>query len=68
MPVRTGSSFERAVPVPLFTTRVPNLGNPFRTNYAVTRDGQRFLVKTVVESSTAISITVVTNWLELLKK
>jgi hypothetical protein len=68
VPVRTGASFEHTAPVPLFTTRVPSLGNFFRTNYSVTRDGQRFLVKTIAENSTTTSITVVTNWLELLKK
>jgi hypothetical protein len=67
-PVRTGSTFEHATPIPLFTTRVPDLGNPFRTNYTVTRDGQRFLIKTVADNATPTSITVVTNWLELLKK
>jgi len=40
----------------------------FVQNYTVTRNGQRFLIKTVADNSTPTSITVVTNWLELLKK
>ena len=67
-PVQTGSTFERFAPVPLFTTRIPSLGNPYRTNYSVSHDGQRFLIKTVADNTTPTVITVVSNWLELLKK
>ena len=68
VPVRLKESFEQTSPVPLFTTRVPNVGNPFRTSYDVTHDGQRFLIRTMIESAAPASITVMSNWPELLKR
>jgi len=37
-------------------------------NYAVTRDGERFVVKTGDGPGAATAITVVSNWTALLKK
>jgi eukaryotic-like serine/threonine-protein kinase len=68
MPIKTTPSFEHGVPVPLFATRVSNFANPFRTSYAVSRDGQRFLINAVADNAPTPSITVVANWPGLLKR
>jgi serine/threonine protein kinase/Tol biopolymer transport system component len=68
VPVTTSPSFEHGAPTPLFSTRVSEFSNPFRTSYAVARDGQRFLIDTLSENSPMPSITVVVNWPELLKR
>ncbi|HMG32609.1 MAG TPA: hypothetical protein VKM94_01625, partial [Blastocatellia bacterium] len=66
--IADGASFEPAVPKALFDLRVPgNLPGP-RNWYAVSKDGQRFLVTTNLEESTAQPTTVVLNWTADLKK
>jgi hypothetical protein len=62
-----GNAFEYGAPKPLFDVRVPLTGNPYRSNYAVTADGQRFLVNTRIEGAPA-PINVILNWTALLKK
>lgn len=62
-----GNAGEAAAPQALFDVRVPLTGNPFRSNYTVTRDGQRFLVNTWVDT-TPSPIDVVLNWPALLRK
>jgi Tol biopolymer transport system component len=52
---------------PLFETHVPLTGNPYRSNYAVTADGQRFLVNKSV-GNPASAIQVVLNWQQLAAK
>ncbi len=52
---------------PLFETHVPLTGNSYRSNYAVTADGQRFLVNTSV-GNPASAIQVVLNWQQLAAK
>jgi hypothetical protein len=42
--------------------------NPLADQFAVTADGQRFLMLTPVGSGTEFPITVVTNWTAGLKK
>ena len=54
------------VPVPLFRTRVPVTGNPYRMPYAVAADGQRFLVNTAPEDAPPPAIHVVLDWRALL--
>ena len=39
-----------------------------RTNYAVTADGQRFLVNAILDTGNAAGLTVVLNWTATLKK
>jgi Tol biopolymer transport system component len=68
VPVKTTGAFEHGAPVPLFTTRVADFANPYRTSYAVSRDGQRFLISGVAENATPPSITVVVNWPGLVKR
>ena len=62
VPLKTNSGFETGVPRILFQTSAdplfPNLGIP----YAVTSDGQRFLVNVALDESRASPITIITNW------
>jgi Tol biopolymer transport system component len=62
VPLKTNSGFEAGVPRMLFQTSAdplfPNLGIP----YAVTSDGQRFLVNVALDESRASPITIITNW------
>ncbi len=51
-----------AAPRALFQARVPATGNQYRTNYAVTADGQRFIVNTRLENVAPTPLTVVLNW------
>jgi len=62
-----GNPFNAAVPQRLFQTRIPIGSNPYRSNYAVTGDGQRFLVNTAVDHDPT-PIHVVLNWTGLLKR
>lgn len=55
------SSFEFSVPKPLFEAQTTGY-------YAVTGDGQRFLLNTPVEESASAPITVVLNWAAELKR
>ena len=61
--------FEAGTPEPLFESHIPlrSSTNP-RFHYAVTGDGKRFLVQTMVGESADLSITVVQNWLTGVKK
>jgi eukaryotic-like serine/threonine-protein kinase len=63
VPVSTGASFSSGAPVVLFQANpaVPvSYLNIF--GYAVTRDGQRFLINTVMEPEERIPMSVVLNW------
>jgi hypothetical protein len=62
-----GDAFKAGAPKELFEVRVPLTGNPYRTNYAVTADGQRFLVNTRIEDAPS-PVNVIVNWPQLLKK
>jgi hypothetical protein len=59
-----GSNLEVGAIKPLFTTRA---GGP-RSWYAVSPDGQRFLINTIPEQATSAPITVVLNWTAGLKR
>jgi eukaryotic-like serine/threonine-protein kinase len=65
--VKLGATFEAKAPQPLFSTRVLTI-TEFRNHYAVTRDGQRFLVNSLIEETTTNPITVVVNWTAGLKR
>ena len=62
-----GDVLDAGTPRALFDVRVPLTGNPFRSNYAVTADGLRFLINTWVEPAPP-PIDVVVNWPALLRK
>jgi hypothetical protein len=65
--VRSGESFEVGAPVSLFEFRAGSfvLNN---SPYAVTADGQRFLINAVVETESNAPLTVVVNWAAGVKK
>lgn len=55
-----GASFNAGAPVALFEFRATsNLSTPY---YSVTRDGQRFLLSTIVETEPNAPLTAVVNW------
>src|SRR5262249_24567931 len=58
-PVRSGESFETGAAVSLFEFRAGT--RTIAAPYAVTRDGQRFLINAAVEEPNA-PLTVVVNW------
>ena len=65
-PVKCGASFEMGTPVDLLEFRTSgNLTAPY---YAVTQDGQRFLLSTIVDTQPNAPLTVVVNWTAELKK
>ena len=67
VPVKMGATFDAGTPTPLFNIRT-NLVNQ-RHQYAVSTNGQRFLVSALVgDVASQSSMTVVFNWPALLKK
>ena len=65
VPIRLASTtqtIEAGSPIPLFATRVGGaLSIPYRQQYDISPDGQRFLMNTVTEEAAA-PITVILNW------
>ncbi len=59
-PVRSGESLEAGAAVPLFDFRAGTA--QLVTPYAVTGDGQRFLINAVVETEPNAPLTVWVNW------
>jgi len=69
VPVTTdGPAFIAGASHALFDVEVPEWNRPYQTDYAVTADGQRFLVNTVVDQPTRPALTVILNWTADLKK
>jgi eukaryotic-like serine/threonine-protein kinase len=64
--VKLGATFEAGVPKTLFGTRVLTLTS--ERTYAVTADGQRFLINSTLEETSATPISVVVNWTADLKR
>jgi hypothetical protein len=56
------ATFTAGVPHPLFEVVVPEARAPFPTDYAVSADGQRFLVNAVVDQPNRPALTVILNW------
>jgi Tol biopolymer transport system component len=63
-----GGRFEAGIPRELFTTRAATFHVAFSALYAVTADGQRFLINTEGEEAVSHPATVVINWTAGLKK
>jgi serine/threonine protein kinase len=63
-----GNAFAAAVPTPMFQTRVPLTDNVYRTNYAVTKDGRRFLVNVRQVDAMAAPLTMIINWPGLVRR
>jgi hypothetical protein len=59
---RTGGQLAIGEPATLFATRLFGGAGVARQQYAVTADGQRFLLVTVDEETTPTPITFVLNW------
>jgi Tol biopolymer transport system component len=55
----SASSFEAETPVPLFQTRMNNIGS--KQQYAVAPDG-RFLINQIMDDASATPITLILNW------
>lgn len=67
--VNTGPTLEIGSPKPLFQTHTADeVAGQSRDHYAVTADGQRFLVDTVDEQAGRSGITVLVNWMAALKE
>ena len=62
-----GATFEVGTPKVLFDQRVPSFNNP-QAHFAVTADGQKFLIATTFGENTSAPITVVLNWVTDLKR
>ena len=58
-----GQTVEPSSPVALFATRIPGgaIQGAFRQQYAVSPDGQRFLINSLIAGA-ASPITLVLNW------
>jgi serine/threonine protein kinase len=67
VPLPGGNAFNAGVPKILFETHVPLTGNPYRSNYAVSHDGQRFLINTRIEDAPS-PINIMLNWRPLLNR
>jgi Tol biopolymer transport system component len=69
VPVTTdGPTFSVGASHALFDVEVAEPNAPYPNDYAVTADGQRFLVNTVVDQPTHPALTVILNWTAALKK
>jgi len=58
-----GRTVESGIPVQLFSTRIPGgaMQGGFRQQYVVSRDGQRFLINSLIPTAVA-PITLLLNW------
>ena len=67
--VKAGSTFDAGAPRVVFETRVPRAAIALLVSpYAVSADGQRFLIQTTSREATASSVTIVLNWTTGLKR
>jgi hypothetical protein len=64
--VKGGAGFEIGAPLVLFEFRAS--GNLIAPYYSVTRDGQRFLLSTIVETGPNAPLTIVLNWAAEMKR
>ncbi|MGH9139615.1 MAG: hypothetical protein ACRD2I_00585 [Vicinamibacterales bacterium] len=66
-PVDTTRRFEVGIPQTLFSTNAAR-PNTSTGNYAVVRDGQRWLINSRRDQAAAAPLTVVVNWLSSLAR
>lgn len=64
--ISTSKAFAASAPAVLFQTRVPLTENVYRWNYAVSRDGQRFIVNVSSGEPMTEPLTVILNWPRLM--
>ena len=60
--VNAASTFDIGARTPLFRTRVGAMLAPFRINYDVAPDGQRFLINSPLPDPDPTRVTLVLNW------
>ena len=64
--VKAGADFEPGAPSALFRTDIPRSGGTgiygYTMNYAVSRDGQRFLITTTAGAPDFLPTKIVLNW------
>ncbi len=65
-PVSPGPKLAVGTAVPLFRTRVPITGNPYRRPYIAAADGQRFLVNTTPADAPVPAIQLILDWRALI--
>ena len=68
VPIAAGGTLEAGVPKALFETKVGSINPEYRNQYAVSKDGNRFLINAVSAGASSPPITVVLNWTAGLKK
>jgi serine/threonine protein kinase/Tol biopolymer transport system component len=69
VPVTTAEgAFSAGTALSLFTVDIPEPSAPFPNDYAVSADGQRVLVNSIVDQPARPSLTVVVNWLAELQR
>jgi hypothetical protein len=68
VPVVLEPTFKSGLPQRLFQTRLPVSANPYRQQYAVSADGQRFLVNRAPDSSRPAAIHIALDWRALLAR
>jgi serine/threonine protein kinase len=66
--IRAGASVEPGIPKALFKVPLNTFETENAINYAVTRDGQKFVVLTDSRSQSTEPMTAILNWTSLLKK
>jgi eukaryotic-like serine/threonine-protein kinase len=64
--IKSNGTLEPGVPKPLFAVRVRSMFD--RYDYAVSPDGQRFLVNMLTESQEAPSVELLFNWQKLIRR
>jgi hypothetical protein len=60
--VRSGATFEAGAPLKLFDFRSGSTTIVTLPPYAVTADGQRFLINSIVETQASAPLTLIVNW------
>ena len=68
VPVTADTTFEAGIPKALFQTSFMGYITGGFEHYAVSPDGQRFLLNVPAGAATEAPITIVLNWPALLKK
>lgn len=66
--VTATTTFKAGIPKALFDTQTPSFGNPYRSNYEVSANGERFLINMGSEADRSSPITVVVNWTTALSR
>lgn len=62
VPVTTDGTFSADTARPLFRVEVPEPTAPYPNDYSVSRDGQRFLINSVVMQPVRPSLTLILSW------